>query len=125
MGQPIIVGYVPEPSGDLVGGSADIPEQPETPTAVPTSTPLPTITVTPLPTLPPPTPTTAVISALPTAEVEATAVSDSVINDPETDLESSEFNLDRLYVIFLVVSIVIFLVSIGLLLVYLGRRSKE
>ena len=125
VGQSIIVGYVPEPSGDLVGGSADIPEQPETPTAVPTSTPLPTVTVTPLPTLPPPTPTTAVISALPTAEVEATAVSDSVISDSETDLESSEFNLDRLYVIFLVVSIVIFLVSIGLLLVYLGRRSKE
>ncbi len=122
VGQDIIVGYVPEPSGDLVGGSADLPTVPETATPTPAPSPTPTFAPPVVPTLPPPSPTAAVISALPTAEPtpepEIQPIS-QVVEQSESGLE-----VEQIYLIFLIISIVILLTSVGLLLVYLGRRNK-
>ena len=123
VGQEIIVAYVPTPSADLVGGSADLPIQPDTPTPPPTvapPTPLPTVTTQVIPTLAPPTPTAAVISALPTAVITVTPNPD---DDPLTAAESNSEPLDSRFLGLLVGAIVIMLISLGLFFVYLGRRA--
>ncbi|MEM9777991.1 MAG: endo-1,3-alpha-glucanase family glycosylhydrolase, partial [Chloroflexota bacterium] len=122
VGQEVIVGYVPTPSPDLVGGSADLPIQAPTETFTPTPitpTATPTMVTPTLPPLPTATPTSAVISALPTAG--PTDVPESVpINQSS---EASE-GISSFYLTMFIASLVIMLVAFGLLLVYLGQKRK-
>jgi LysM repeat protein len=122
VGQEMIVAYIPTPSSDLVGGSADLPIQPETPTPVPTvpaPTLVPTIVPPVVPTLPPPTPTAAVISALPTAGLTATPFStDAVFSNGQSD------EINGRFLGLLVGSVVILLIAIGLFFIYIGRRTQ-
>ncbi|MEM8863585.1 MAG: endo-1,3-alpha-glucanase family glycosylhydrolase, partial [Chloroflexota bacterium] len=126
VGQEIVVGYVPTPSPDLVGGSADLPIQAatETPTQTPvTPSATPTMVTPTLPPLPTATPTSAVISALPTAGPTVVPETIEISQSSEEDADASE-GLSNFYLTMFIVSIVILVVSIGLLLVYLGRKSK-
>ncbi len=124
VGQEVIVGYVPEPTGDLVGGSADLPAVPETETPTPAPTATATLAAPVVPTLPPPSPTAAVISALPTAEPEPTPEPELQPVSQAVEQTESGLEIEQIYLIFLILSIVILLTSVGLLLVYLGRRNK-
>lgn len=123
VGQEVVVGYVPTPAPELVGGSADLPIQAPTETVTPTPilpTATPTLVTPTLPPLPTATPTSAVISALPTAG--PTDVPESV---PVSQPEQASEGISRFYLTMFIVSLVIMLIAFGLLLVYLGRKKIQ
>ncbi|MFK7802622.1 MAG: endo-1,3-alpha-glucanase family glycosylhydrolase [Anaerolineae bacterium] len=129
VGQEVVVAYVPTPSPSLIGGSADLPIQPETATplpTVPTPTVIPTITPPVIPTLAPPTPTPAVISALPTVGATPSTFTTNADDSPallEVGAQSQE-GIDNRFLALFAGSIVILLVTFGLFMVYLGRKVK-
>ncbi len=109
--QPIIVGYVPTPKPEAVGGSADLPQ--EAPTATPS--PSPTATASATATAPPPTPTApaTAVSALPTAPAPTAEPL------PVAAAGSSQTTSRFLSVLFIIVGA---LALAGAGLIYLGRR---
>ena len=121
VGQPIIVGYIPQPDVNAVGGSADLPLD------APTSTPLPTATatatITPLP--PTFTPVPTIVSELPTiAPTEVVAIADSRADENLTQTavnDSNGFNLSTTFIAVLL-TVVGMLGLAGALLIYLGRK---
>lgn len=121
IGQQVIVGYVPTP--EVRGGSADLPQN------APTETPRPSPTNTAVPTTPP----TATPSPTPTAELAAEEgeEADTAVGSPPsptpvplmpTEANAGNSQFTSLLLIGIGV-IVLLLASMGVLLIYLGRRQ--
>ena len=117
VGQAIVVGYLPQPEADAIGGSADLPLDSPTETAIPTATA--TATATPVP--PTATAIPTIVSELPTvvpAEAETAADNESALD--QTAANSGLATTNTFLAILL--TVVGMLGLAGALLIYLSRK---
>ena len=120
VGQGIVVGYLPQPEADAVGGSADLPL--DSPTGTPVATATATATVTPMP--PTATAIPTIVSEL--ATVDPGENSDQATGGDESDLEEAAANSGLTttnFFLAILLTVVGMLGLAGALLIYLGRKA--